>query len=200
MGSTSDPWMSPRVWFVHSDDSRVIQVQKDRFIFNWRRRNDEYPSFDVVYPEFQDYFAEFRSALKELQLPRIMPNRLELKYINIIDENITLDSYGDLTQIFPDFCWRNDEMRFLPSPRNLHLNYHFDLPDNFGSILFSLKSGTVKQTDRRVLQLEITAQGMSPDTDAETLGTWFNLAHEWIVCAFEDMTSQEIQTTVWRRR
>ena len=28
----------PRVWFVHRNDNEVIQVQRNRFYYNWRKR------------------------------------------------------------------------------------------------------------------------------------------------------------------
>jgi uncharacterized protein (TIGR04255 family) len=34
-----------RSWFVSVGDETVLQIQPDRFYFNWRRRGDEYPRF-----------------------------------------------------------------------------------------------------------------------------------------------------------
>ena len=28
----------PRYWFIAADDTTIIQIQKDAFIYNWRRR------------------------------------------------------------------------------------------------------------------------------------------------------------------
>lgn len=34
-----------RSWFISKGDESVIQIQPDRFYFNWRRQGDEYPRF-----------------------------------------------------------------------------------------------------------------------------------------------------------
>ena len=40
-----------RIWFIHEDDSQIIQVQRDRFTFNWRKTesHQRYP------PDFQPF-------------------------------------------------------------------------------------------------------------------------------------------------
>ena len=34
-----------RSWLISADDSRVLQLQNDRFFINWRKRNGKYPRF-----------------------------------------------------------------------------------------------------------------------------------------------------------
>jgi len=35
---------SPLVWFVSGDDDNLIQVQQNRFVFNWRSRGSAHPA------------------------------------------------------------------------------------------------------------------------------------------------------------
>jgi uncharacterized protein (TIGR04255 family) len=59
----------PRVWFLH-DDGRIIQVQRDRFLHNWRKLQpaNEYPRYRKVFHMFQDHFSTFQNFLSENEL------------------------------------------------------------------------------------------------------------------------------------
>ena len=47
----------PRIWFIHEDDSQIIQVQRDRFTFNWRitESNQPYPGFSAILKRFETF-------------------------------------------------------------------------------------------------------------------------------------------------
>src|SRR6266545_3182497 len=51
----------PRVWFVHANRNGIIQVQRDRFLHNWRkiRPKDEYPRYRNVISMFQSHLSQF---------------------------------------------------------------------------------------------------------------------------------------------
>ncbi len=51
---------SMRIQLVRADDERMIQVQNTRFIYNWRKKKGEYPSYDKLRPEFDDHLDSFR--------------------------------------------------------------------------------------------------------------------------------------------
>jgi len=44
----------PRIWFVNKESNELIQVQRDRFLHNWRKKNDDakYPKYDSVIKQF----------------------------------------------------------------------------------------------------------------------------------------------------
>jgi len=56
----------PRTWFVHKNDNGIIQVQRDRFLHNWKkvRTEDEYPRYPQVIKLFKDRLAQFESFFK----------------------------------------------------------------------------------------------------------------------------------------
>jgi len=57
-----------RVWFESSDRKRFVQLQTDRFHYNWKGRSkeDEYPHFDVLYPCFKQEWDTFQQWWLEL--------------------------------------------------------------------------------------------------------------------------------------
>ena len=47
-----------------------------------------------------------------------------------------------------------------------------------------------------MILLDLTVRGIGK----EGMEAWFDLAREWIVCGFADLTGDEIQKTIWGRR
>jgi uncharacterized protein (TIGR04255 family) len=190
----------PRVWFVRNEQNRLIQLQDDRFYFNWRRmqEGEEYPRYETIIEDFKKYLLEFEIFLQEENLGSINPKRCELSYINHIPKGDGWESPIDLTNIFRDICW-NTEGRFLPQPVNVGGQAVFQLPDNKGRLELILQQA-VRKTDKRpmfVLQNKVT--GLGEDKNMDAVWEWFNIAHEWIVYGFTDITTESAQKDVWQR-
>ena len=51
----------PRCWFVNETGTRLIQVQQDRFILNWRKLDTEekYPRYSEIRENFEEEWARF---------------------------------------------------------------------------------------------------------------------------------------------
>ena len=47
---------APRFWFVNESGNELVQVQRDRFIRNWRKTEGQpgYPSYDNLREAFAD--------------------------------------------------------------------------------------------------------------------------------------------------
>ena len=53
-----------RVWFVSETGTELIQIQQDRFIFNWRKlKNEAYPRYPHVRESFSRALDTFRRFL-----------------------------------------------------------------------------------------------------------------------------------------
>jgi uncharacterized protein (TIGR04255 family) len=67
-----------RVWMISGDDTRVLQVQNDRILHNWRRRGAaKYPRFEQLVKEFTEQFNRFERLIGPCAL-----EGLEVTYIN----------------------------------------------------------------------------------------------------------------------
>jgi hypothetical protein len=55
------------VWLLAEDGRRLLQLQRDRFLYNWKRTADDpgYPSYDRIIVEFEKWFAEFTTFIRE---------------------------------------------------------------------------------------------------------------------------------------
>jgi uncharacterized protein (TIGR04255 family) len=189
----------PRVWFVSEDDQRIIQVQRDRFHFNWRkvREDDPYPRFESVYSAFTRHSTAFRDLVQEADA--FVLEHLELTYVNLIPEDAeTVDSFSGL---FPDLVRRKDEGRYLPRPRRFHWNSTYALEGALAPLTIVATSLVRDGVDvPPAVSLELTVAG-TPATSAGTHPEiWFDNAHETIVRGFLDFTAQGVQHDVWKRR
>jgi hypothetical protein len=47
--------------------------------------------------------------------------------------------------------------------------------------------------------LDLTVRGIGSHRSFDDMKEWFNIARVWIVRGFTDLTTDEMQTKVWRR-
>jgi len=190
----------PRVWFIHADEIGIIQIQRDRFLHNWKkaRPRDAYPRYTTVIKLFQDKLSVFESFLADTSVGSIEPRQYELTYVNHIPKDGGLPSLADVAKGFPDFAWRVSADRFLPMPEAINWRTTFALPDQAGRLHVALRSGVRREDGTPILLLELTVRGFPKGTTRDAAWPWFNTAHEWIVRAFTDLTSDNLHQ-LWKR-
>lgn len=75
-----------RSWLISQDEEFVLQVQNNRFMLNWRRRDSAYPHFEDLEERFWEYYGGFRELLTDENLPAPEVQQVELSYINWITD------------------------------------------------------------------------------------------------------------------
>jgi uncharacterized protein (TIGR04255 family) len=187
----------PRVWFISKADNELIQFQVDRFYYNWRHRGDDYPRYPSIIKKFEKAKSHLDAFAIELKLGTIEPIECELTYINHIPVGQGWESIIDIPKVIPDFTWQKEKHHFLPNPANVAWQVRFELPEGKGWLNVKLNQATRKGVPSLIL--ELTARGFGAEKTAEAIRNWFDLAHEWIVRGFTDLTKKEIQETIWKR-
>ena len=190
----------PRVWFVRNEQNRLIQLQDDRFYFNWRRiqEDEAYPRYETIIEDFKKYLLVFEKFLEEENLGSVNPERCELTYINHISKGEGWETVSDVINIFRVLCW-NTEDRFLPPPVNVGGQVVFQLHHNKGRLELILQQAIRKTDKRPMFVLQNKATGLGEDKNMGAVWEWFSVAHEWIVYGFTDLTNESIQKDVWQR-
>jgi uncharacterized protein (TIGR04255 family) len=190
----------PRVWFISSDETKIVQIQRDRLIHNWRKVSSDsaYPRYESLLNSFKNYLDNFNSFIKDGDLGKIHIRQYELTYVNQIMQGEAWQSLEDIGKIFPDFKWEKKQDRFLPKPENIDWDITFDLPEEFGRLHISIRTAIFE--NHPTLVFELTVRGIGNYSSLDSMQTWFDLAHEWIVQAFADLTDQRIQTNIWKLR
>lgn len=187
-----------RVWLVHKDNSQVIQIQDDRFLFNWREtgESDSYPGFDVLYPMFKDLFAKF---IKFLDVENLRPEKLtgyELSYTNHIYEGVWSE-WNDTSKVFPALNWVGNPKKMPPLKGFRHL-MRCELPNSSGELAITIDSRTHKQSDKPLINFEIKVTDIGKDLEIDSLDNVFLPAHDRLVETLTSMTSRAVQKS-WEK-
>jgi uncharacterized protein (TIGR04255 family) len=191
----------PRIWFLRPDENGIVQVQRDRFLHNWKkvRPEDEYPHYESVIKKFRELLASFDAFLEDTGVGTISPRQYEMTYVNHLPHGNGWQAINELGMVFPDLAWQDREDRFLPNPEALNLRMSFLLPDRAGRLHATIRTAVHRDDGVPMLLLELTARGMPHDQSREAMWAWFDLAHEWIVRGFADLTGESMHTNVWKR-
>jgi uncharacterized protein (TIGR04255 family) len=204
---TQDPSLldvpsSPRTWFVHSNENAIIQVQRDRFLHNWReiRAEDSYPRYHTIINSFRGYLSAFVTFLEEHNLGIIKPLQYELTYVNLIMQGEGWETMSDIGKVFPKSSWPSADSDFLPLPESINWHTSFILPKRAGRLHTKIQSGVRRSDEHPLFRFELTARGIGEYKALETMWDWFDLAHETIVRGFAELTDLQIQNTVWKRK
>lgn len=191
----------PRAWLIHKNEDCLIQLQPNWYLFNWRKMEEkqEYPHYESIKPLFQKHLAQFFNFLGGEGFDQPEPSICQLAYINTIPKGQGWETIADIQKILPDLCWRDRDDRFLPPLQNLYWQGGVDLPEESGQLSIKLQNAIQKAGDTPVFRLEIVAQGIGKDRSISGIWSWFDLAHEWIVRGFADLTDREVQIEHWKR-
>ena len=189
-----------RCWFINKDDRSLIQVQRDRFTYNWRKADsaDRYPRYaDSVRPGFQRVWERFAAFVNENQLGELNVVQCEVSYINHLDIGEGWESASDLPHLFP--CWAGKASGdFLPAPENVGFDISYRMPDKRGRLRVSLKPAIRNQDAAEILMLTLTARGRPDGSDIESVLGWLDMGREWVVRGFTDFTSAKMHS-LWQR-
>jgi uncharacterized protein (TIGR04255 family) len=198
-----DAWRQPNVqvefadpsalrhWFMASDGQYLIQVQRDRFILNWRKISavTSYPRYDAsLRPRFLDEYDHFTGFLKRtgLQTPEI--RQCEITYVNDLASGGSWNSFSDALSLFAPW-WGKGTDGFLSLPSNLNVNGAFDMPSEAGRLYFAVDRKIRLMDNAEVVQFRLTARGEPPGATIQDAIGWIDRGREWIVRGFADLTS-----------
>lgn len=192
----------PRVWFVSDPGNAIIQLQRDALLHNWRKLtpSDQYPHFRSVMSGFQEHLSRFQRFVADNDLGNISPVQFELTYVNHILPSKLWSKGQPVGQIFPDFAWKKSKERFLPTYEGINWRTAFRLPDELGRLHVSIQSAMRRSDREPIMNLEMKARGIGSDRSLGAVSGWFDVAHEWIVRGFADLTSKKAQTDLWGRK
>jgi uncharacterized protein (TIGR04255 family) len=200
LGAATSEWFPlPRVWFVQKDTGAILQLQHNRFHYNWRRQPADapYPRFAALAPKFMSYLAILSKFVQAEKLGELDVRWTELAYINHIYEGDGFSGLAEMSKVFPDLHWGTRNPK-LPAPNGVAWKAVFDV----GDLRISSEVRTAKKAvdDTKVLfQLDLRASSRHNGADASEMTEWFRIANEAVVSTFGDLTSETMQNEVWKR-
>jgi uncharacterized protein (TIGR04255 family) len=191
---------STRVWFVANPAVRLIQIQRDRFIINWRKvQGDEiYPRYEKeMRPRFEREWGHFKKFIADENLGTIEIKQCEITYVNDIVKGQGWDEFPQALALFANWLGRGSD-GFLPAPETLAMNGSFLMPDHRGRLRFATMQVLRQFDNREAVQLRLVARGMPESSADSDVMNWMDFGREWIVRGFTDLTSPSAHK-LWKR-
>ncbi len=187
-----------RVQIINTAEDRMIQIQRSRFIYNWRKRNGHYPSFAAILPEFREKLAAFTEFVRVVGLGDVQLNQWEVTYVNHLPRGALWDSPKDWRHIFPGFFAPADNVdgQRLESSGG---EWSYVLGQNEGRLHVKIRHARVGgPTGPEALALTFTARGPVSPEQALQIDQCLRRGHEAIVSSFVAMTSGKAHEA-WKR-
>ena len=188
----------PRLWFLNETSDTMIQLQRDRFVFNWTPVTLEvqYPGLDSIAGSFEKYLCYFEDFMEKQGEP-IKRLQYELAYINHIPQGDGWENLEDLSVILNCLITKNGEEHFLNKAKsvNWRTSFQFSTDARLHVNIF-----TQVLPPGEVLQVEWIARGpliqpSMPNKEAVVLESsqiWFRLFHEQIRQKSRNLFNEEI--------
>jgi len=190
----------PRFWFLDDTQNRLVQMQPDRYIHNWRKVTgaEEYPRYETIHKEFQQLWTSFCKFVEAENLGQIKANQWEVTYVNYLYQESGWASMDDLANLFP--CWSGKSSEgYLPIPENITIDATYAFPEKFGRLHISLQPSVKMPDGTPLLRLTLTARGRLESSDIKIILKSLDLGHEWIVWGFTDFTTTKAHK-IWKRK
>lgn len=186
---------SPRCWFLDNDGERLLQVQQDRLIWNWRKTKGEraYPRYENdVRPRFIEYFDKFLKFLDDERIGDFQPNQCEVIYVNHIRSGQGWAKHAEIDKVFVG--WRSSYSRSLPleleSTHILCRHIIYDENHEFiGRLHINIEPAFNKLDDQPMFVMTLTARGKPMGPGRDGVLKFLDLGRQHIVQAFEAATT-----------
>lgn len=195
----------PRFWFVSEDGLRLVQVQEDRVAFNWRGlgRDAQYPRYNRLRAEFAEHLALLGAVVPELRGNGLHADFCELTYVNELESPASTTGHPPLDAILR-VAQPLKGAEFLPPADSSEWTGRWTIRDGGeepAGRLTAAAQPASRQWDQRPIYL-LTMTGILPREVAGTDAVFkqFDLAHEWIVRGFADLTTKDMHDRWGRTR
>lgn len=195
---------TPRVWFLNGSGTELVQLQKDRFVRNWRKTDavKAYPRYTFLRQQFVSDFDAFRGLVERENWGCLESNQCEVTYVNIIPCGRGWTEPGELAKVFTMFTPSySDEGLGLPD--GCELSARFVLENDGGEPVGRLHvavASVVQVIDgSSAFRLTLTARGRPEGIGVEGILRSLDRGHEAIVRGFASITTPQMHA-IWGRK
>ncbi|MBU1866261.1 MAG: TIGR04255 family protein [Actinobacteria bacterium] len=183
------PPAKTRAWLVSADDERLIQIQRDFFAYNWRKRKGDYDRYEVGRDNFAKYFREFEAFLADKGLGEIGPRQCEVTYINHIRPGPP-SKLSSLVSVLQEPELRQPATALLTANLALVLALEKD-GARFANLHVSAVPATQGDDDESIWVLTLTARGLPLGEGIGGILAFLDLSRRAIVTNFVTLTTEE---------
>ena len=174
---------------------RMIQVQNGRFFYNWLGTpGTEYPSYDFVRPEFDEYWVKFREFVVARSDDNVIqPNQWEILYVNHIPCGTVWKEVSDIPGALT-FLQAPNLTGLDVDPDGLGGEWRFEIKPEQGRLYVKLAMRNKADDNTTGLRLVMTLTARGPiGNGTASLGAGLELGHTAITTVFDRITSTRAQ-------
>jgi uncharacterized protein (TIGR04255 family) len=196
-----------RCLYIDHDKDRLVQVQPDRFMYNWRREvKKNYPRYlGVVRPGFIEQWQRFNEFLRAQNIDGPRVRRCEVTYVNHFERGRVWNSTADLPEVLAFWAataarHADDAIptpRFLPDPEYADVDLRYRINDQ-DHLQVDLRRAERRSDAGDILQLTLTARLSAGTGDDASILAAFDTGREWIVRGFTELTTERMHK-LWGR-
>lgn len=192
--------LTPRFWFESDDGVHLLQIQQDRLIHNWRKRNE-----DAIYPRYEALLGRFIGDIDRVQhflaredLGTLSPNQCEVAYINTIELPGRADPHINLDRVTPLWGgWRGPPG--VAELENATVQARAVIDEGgtpIGRLYVNITPVILLSEARPAVQVELVARGRPLSASIDDAIRLLNVERSAIVRTFEKITAPELHT-IW---
>jgi uncharacterized protein (TIGR04255 family) len=192
-----------RCWFLNESGNELVQVQSNRFVYNWRKQKDEdaYPRFQKISSLFSEMFNNFTSYIEKFELGKIVPNQCEVTYVNHIQPGVGWEKHNQIGNVFPSYTdQRSDD--FLNAPESVGVNLGYVFRDAatkpLGRLHVSISSEYRIADKLPILVMNLVSRGAPFSPDMKGVLGFLEQGHDWNVRGFTSLTTKQMHK-IWER-
>lgn len=186
-----------RLQMISLDDQWVCQVQRNRLVFNWRKRGEEYPRFSAAWIRFLVSWEAWLSFLGDYELDRPRLRLWELTYVNRIPNDRLWEKPADWPNVFPGLWGGGFAVVEGAALRGFQGRWVWESLDPPARLYVEPNPGrSAEDPQKDVLLLSLTARGLIRDdsqtgqsSESDLIESAMAFGHDWIVGTFDKITS-----------
>lgn len=190
-----------RCWYLDQSGNPLIQVQRDRFVHNWRKVTgaEAYPRYPFLRERLEKEWQRFCAFLKDERLERPKINQCEVVYVNNIEYEKGWKDYGEIDKVVAALSTPKSKNRFLPSAERVSMQFVYRPEENAGRLYVSVAPVIRARDGKEVLQMTLTARGSPKSSSDEDVFAWLDLGRKWVVRGFADFTTTAMHE-IWGKQ
>src|SRR5712692_9072521 len=187
----------PRLWFRTKEGDELLQVQRNWFACNWRKvaPGAAYGRWAPRRAAFEKWFSIFSEFVRKNDLGEIAPVQCEVTYVNHIMSNSTWQNLGQLARVVT--LVNSIKGDFLPESEQLRVNAQYVIPnanhEPIGRLHVDAQPAFRAEDRKPMFVLNLTARGKPEGDDLGGILAFLDRGRKWIVEAFVDITTREMQ-------
>lgn len=189
-----------RALFEDERGTELVQVQRDRFVRNWRRRGNpiEYPRYDILRERFKADLEGFIRYADESGLGNLVPNQCEITYVNHIPAGEGWQRHGEVHRVFRPVA------ESAPQPENIDMTLRYVFPwpgekDPAGRLHVQVTPVHRVADGTPMLAANLTARGRPRGPGVNGVLQWLDVGHAFLVNTFASLTTPDMHK-LWGRR